>query len=39
LLIESASSLQPQVLLGLLVVFVPLLNKMRDNLAAEVCPS
>jgi rubrerythrin len=34
LLIESASSLQPQVLLGLLVVFVPLLNKMRDNLAA-----
>ncbi|ONI84208.1 reductase [Actinosynnema sp. ALI-1.44] len=33
-LIESAAVLKPQVLLGLIVVFVPLLNKMRDNIVA-----
>jgi hypothetical protein len=34
LLIESASNLKPQVILGLVVVFVPLINKMRDNIVA-----
>jgi hypothetical protein len=34
LLVESASLLKPQVVLGLIVVFVPLINKMRDNLVA-----
>ncbi|HET7689014.1 MAG TPA: ferritin-like domain-containing protein [Nocardioidaceae bacterium] len=34
LLIESASNLKPQVILGLIVVFVPLINKMRDNIVA-----
>ncbi|WP_216215655.1 ferritin-like domain-containing protein [Amycolatopsis aidingensis] len=33
LLIESASILKPQILLGLLL-YVPLLNKMRDNIVA-----
>jgi hypothetical protein len=32
LLIESASNLKPQVIIGLIVVFVPLINKMRDNI-------
>ena len=34
LLIESASNLRPQVIIGLIVVFVPLINKMRDNIVA-----
>ena len=34
LLIESVSNLKPQVVLGLIVVFVPLINKMRDNIVA-----
>lgn len=38
LLIESASNLKPQVLLGLVVVFVPLINKMRDNIVAMGLP-
>lgn len=38
LLIESASIVKPQLLLGLLVVFVPLLNKMRDNIVAMGLP-
>ncbi len=32
LLIESARLLNPQVVLGLIIVFVPLINKMRDNI-------
>jgi hypothetical protein len=38
LLIESAANLKPQVLLGLIVVFVPLINKMRDNIVAMGLP-
>lgn len=38
LLIESAKVCQPQMLLSLIVVFVPLLNKMRDNIAAMGLP-
>jgi len=38
LLIESASNLKPQVVLGLIVVFVPLINKMRDNIVAMGLP-
>lgn len=38
LLIETASAMQPHMLLGLIVVFVPLLNKMRDNIAAMGLP-
>ncbi|WP_031470881.1 hypothetical protein [Sciscionella sediminilitoris] len=34
LLIESAAILKPNMLLSLLLVFVPLLNKMRDNIVA-----
>lgn len=38
LLIESASNLKPQVVLGLIIVFVPLINKMRDNIVAMGLP-
>ncbi|MBA0126203.1 ferritin-like domain-containing protein [Haloechinothrix sp. YIM 98757] len=38
LLIEAAAIVQPHLLLGLLVVFVPLLNKMRDNIVAMGLP-
>lgn len=38
LLIESVSNLKPQVILGLIVVFVPLINKMRDNIVAMGLP-
>ncbi|WP_370246751.1 ferritin-like domain-containing protein [Nocardioides sp.] len=34
LLIESFGNLKPQVVLGLIIVFVPLINKMRDNIIA-----
>ena len=38
LVIESARNLKPQVVLGLIVVFVPLINKMRDNIVAMGLP-
>ncbi|MDV6012501.1 ferritin-like domain-containing protein [Haloechinothrix sp. LS1_15] len=38
LMIESASIIKPNLLLGLLAVFVPLLNKMRDNIVAMGLP-
>ncbi|WP_232676620.1 ferritin-like domain-containing protein [Nocardioides sp. R-C-SC26] len=38
LLIESIGNLKPQVVLGLIVVFVPLINKMRDNIVAMGLP-
>ena len=38
LLIESAANLKPQVIIGLIVVFVPLINKMRDNVVAMGLP-
>jgi hypothetical protein len=38
LLIESIALLQPQVVLGLIVVFTPLINKMRDNIVAMGLP-
>lgn len=38
LMIESASNLKPQVVIGLIVVFVPLINKMRDNIVALGLP-
>lgn len=38
LLIESIGNLKPQVLLGLIVVFTPLINKMRDNIVAMGLP-
>jgi hypothetical protein len=38
LLIESVALLQPQVVLGLIVVFAPLINKMRDNIVAMGLP-
>lgn len=38
LLIESVGNLKPQVVLGLIVVFTPLINKMRDNIVAMGLP-
>jgi len=38
LLIESVGTLKPQVIIGLIVVFVPLINKMRDNIVAMGLP-
>lgn len=38
LLIESIGNLKPQAVLGLIVVFVPLINKMRDNIVAMGLP-
>jgi hypothetical protein len=38
LLIESVALLQPQVVIGLIVVFTPLINKMRDNIVAMGLP-
>lgn len=38
LLIETLGTLKPQVVLGLIVVFVPLINKMRDNIVAMGLP-
>jgi hypothetical protein len=38
LLIESLSNLKPQVVLGLVVVFTPLISKMRDNIVAMGLP-
>lgn len=38
LLIESLGNLKPQVVLGLIVVFTPLINKMRDNIVAMGLP-
>jgi len=38
LAIESLALLQPQVVLGLIVVFTPLINKMRDNIVAMGLP-
>ena len=38
LLIESIGNLKPQVIVGLIVVFVPLINKMRDNIVAMGLP-
>lgn len=38
LLIESLGNLKPQVVLGLIIVFVPLINKMRDNIVAMGLP-
>lgn len=38
LLIESMGNLKPQVVLGLIVVFTPLINKMRDNIVAMGLP-
>ncbi len=38
LLVESLGNLKPQVVLGLIVVFVPLINKMRDNIVAMGLP-
>ncbi|MEC3977440.1 ferritin-like domain-containing protein [Amycolatopsis sp. H20-H5] len=38
LLIETIGNLKPQVVLGLIVVFVPLINKMRDNIVALGLP-
>ena len=38
LLIETIGNLKPQVILGLIVVFVPLINKMRDNIVAMGLP-
>lgn len=38
LLVESIGNLKPQVVLGLIVVFVPLINKMRDNIVAMGLP-
>lgn len=38
LLIESVALLQPQVVLGLIIVFTPLINKMRDNIVAMGLP-
>ncbi len=35
---ESVGSLKPQIVLGLIVVFVPLINKMRDNIVAMGLP-
>lgn len=38
LLIESIALLQPQVVLGLIVVFTPLISKMRNNIVAMGLP-
>ncbi|QSR28556.1 reductase [Nocardioides aromaticivorans] len=38
LLIESLALLSPQVIIGLVVVFTPLINKMRDNIVAMGLP-
>ncbi|MPY98914.1 MAG: ferritin-like domain-containing protein [Actinophytocola sp.] len=38
LLIETIGNLKPQVIIGLIVVFVPLINKMRDNIVAMGLP-
>ena len=38
LLVESIGNLKPQVIVGLIVVFVPLINKMRDNIVAMGLP-
>ncbi|MEZ0580382.1 ferritin-like domain-containing protein [Nocardioides sp. MH1] len=38
LVIESAANLKPQVVLGLIVVFTPLISKMRDNIVAMGLP-
>lgn len=38
LLIESVALLQPQVVLGLIVVFTPLISKMRNNIVAMGLP-
>jgi len=38
LLIESLGNLKPQVIIGLIVVFTPLINKMRDNIVAMGLP-
>ncbi len=38
LAIESIGNLKPQVIVGLIVVFVPLINKMRDNIVAMGLP-
>ncbi|RZQ65638.1 ferritin-like domain-containing protein [Amycolatopsis suaedae] len=38
LLIETIGALKPQVIIGLIVVFVPLINKMRDNIVAMGLP-
>lgn len=38
LLIESLGNLKPQVVIGLLVVFTPLISKMRDNIVAMGLP-
>lgn len=34
LVVETLGTLKPQMLLGLIVVFIPLMNKMRDNIVA-----
>jgi hypothetical protein len=34
LLIETVGNLKPQVIIGLIIVLVPLVNKMRDNIVA-----
>ena len=38
LLIESIGNLKPQVVIGLIVVFTPLINRMRDNIVAMGLP-
>ncbi|HSV40238.1 MAG TPA: ferritin-like domain-containing protein, partial [Nocardioidaceae bacterium] len=38
LAIETVGNLKPQVIVGLIVVFVPLINKMRDNIVAMGLP-
>jgi hypothetical protein len=38
LVIESIGNLKPQVIVGLIVVFVPLINKVRDNVVAMGLP-
>ena len=38
LLDRELGNLKPQVVLGLIVVFVPLINKMRDNIVAMGLP-
>ena len=38
LMVETVGNLKPQVIIGLIVVFVPLINKMRDNIVAMGLP-
>ncbi|MFE0021427.1 ferritin-like domain-containing protein [Amycolatopsis sp. NPDC059021] len=38
LFVETIGNLKPQVVLGLIVVFVPLINRMRDNIVAMGLP-